>query len=505
MTKLLDFEKLKENFYLQYAILFVAVFLFSGKPVPYSNETSYLLRLAKTYRPNFLLNDITFSTPANEHWLFDHLFGLLTFVFSLEFISWTGRILCWATLIYALIQLGRNWKIPLWMISFSIFLWLCLGQSIVADEWMIGTFEAKCIASICLLFALDGFCKNREILPSILLGLTFSFHPAVGLWGIPATILALAVCRWDFIRIIKITLISGIFSLPGLIPLLFSEVAGNINSPEDWKFLVLVGYPFHFDPFAWARSSIILLFFIMAFCFLFYRQNKDQETDEALKFFTIFLSALFLFFCAGLLLRIFEQFELLRLMPMRLFPVFAPLFFLFTMAKAFQQKVFSPPANKLMIVGLLCLLGWINPVSTGFMQIHQTINEWRAGKDDAVQTFIWLKNNTPNGAIVIAPPWRSDFRYYSERAQVVSYTYAPVSNLKEWQNRLDLLIGKSPLEKGLHKREEVTEFYNNLTAGQIAEISKKYKAQYFVSESDYDFSIVFQSGKFKVYQLNFAE
>ncbi len=505
MTKLLDLRQLKENFYLQYALLFGAVFLLWGKPVPYSNENSYLLRLMKTYRPDFLLNDLTFSTPANEHWLFNHLFGLLTFVFSLEFIGWAGRFACWAVLIYALMQLGRHWEIPLWTISLSIFLWLWVGQSIVADEWMLGNFEAKCIAYICFLFALDGFCREKEILPAILLGLTFSFHPAVGLWGIPATLFALAVTRWDFLKIVKITFISGIFSLFGLIPMLVSQTAESANSAENWRFVVLVGYPFHLDAFIFAKSSIILLFALMAFCLLFYWQNRKEDGERTRRFFTIFLSVLFVFFCAGILLRILGQFELLRLMPMRLFPLFAPLFFLFALAKSYEKKVFAPPANLLMIVGLLCLLGWLSPFSTGFIRFQGTIREWRTRNDSEVQTFIWLRNNTPNGTVVIAPPWRKDFWYHSQRAQIINYGYAPYENLNEWQTRLELLFGKRPLEKGVRLTEDMEAFYNSLTPENISEISKKYNAQYLVSEAEYAFPVAFQSENFKVYQLNPAE
>lgn len=499
--KLSDIQNLKENFYVHYAALIGAVFLIAGKPVPYANETSYLLRLVKTYRPDFLLNDFTFATPANEHWLFNHLFGALTFVFSPDMIGWFGRISCWMILIYALIRLGRHWKIPLWAISVSIFLWLFQGQSIVADEWIIGGFEAKCVAYICLIFALDGFCKGREIVPSILLGLTFSFHPAVGLWSIPAAILSLAVFRWDFFRVLKITAISGIFSLFGLIPLLFSEVAANINTPEDWKFYVLVGYPFHVDPATWAKSSIILLFCLMAFCFLSYWRNRANESEKAQQFFIAFLSVLFLFFCAGILLRMFDQFELLRLMPTRLFPVFAPLFFLFALAKAYEQKVFARPVNSLMIVGLICLLGWMNPVATGFQRIEATVQKWRIGTDDMARSFDWIKENTPNGTIVIAPPWRNDFWFFSERAQVISRTYAPVSNLHEWQTRLELLSGESPLEQGWRNPEDVKESYEKLTSENVLNISKNYRANYFVSETEYPLPVVFMSGKSKVYKL----
>ena len=157
--KLPDFTNLKENFYLQFFALLGAVFLFVGKPVPSSNEFSYLLRLRKVYDPNYLASDITFSTPANEYWLFDHIFGLLTFFLSIEMIGWLGRIACWSVLLFALMKLGKRWEIPLWTISVSIFLWLYVGQSIIADEWMFGGFEAKCVAYICLIFALESFFR----------------------------------------------------------------------------------------------------------------------------------------------------------------------------------------------------------------------------------------------------------------------------------------------------------------------------------------------------------
>lgn len=497
--KLSNLKNLKENFYFQYAALVGAVFLFWGKPVPYSNEYSYLLRLVKTYRPEFLLNDITFATPANEHWLFNHLFGLLTFFLSIEVIGWIGRISCWLVLVYALMRLGRHWKIPLWMISASIFLWFCLGQSVVADEWMIGNFEAKCVAYICLLFALDGFCNGRELYPAILLGLSFSFHPAVGLWGIPASILALAVFRWDFFRVLKITFISGLFSLFALIPLLFSEVSNSVNSFVDWEYFVLVGYPFHFDPASWAKSSIALLFFIMVFCLMFYYKNKQEKAQ---KFLITFLSVLCGFFIIGLILRFSGQYELLRFMPMRLFPVFAPLFFLFTLGKAFEEKLFAPPVTKTMIVGLICLLGWISPLSTGFYRIKQTVQMWTAEQDGAIDSFKWLKENTPNGTIVIAPPWRSDFWYHSERAAVVSYVYAPILNLGEWRTRLNYLVGERPLDKGVREDDEMEEFYNDLTKEKIAEIAQKYNAEYLVSEAEYKLPKVFESGDFKIYKIS---
>ena len=493
-----DWTKLKENVWLHLAILFFVAFIFNGKTVPFSNEYSYLLQLVKTYNSDFLLNDITFSTPPSERWFFNHIFGIFTLFLSIEVIGWVGRIVCWIILLWQLLRLGKRWEIPLWLISLSIFLWLCFEQSVVADEWIIGAFEAKCIAYICLLFALDKFCDKEYILPSILLGLTFSFHPLVGLWGISATILALIICRWDFKKVFKITFIAAIFSLPGLIPLMLAKFNGASPSMETLKFLELVVFPYHFDSFDWARSNILLLGFFLTFCLFVVFQNK---TDEKLKFLNSFLAVLGLFFAIGIVLRFFERFDLLEFMPTRLFPVFALLFFFFALSKAFQDKLYKNPVFIIIFAGILFLFVWTNPLFRTVDQVKRTYGAWNKELDDTAKSFIWLKENTPNGTIVIAPPWRCDFWYLSERAEVISYCQPTYTNLEEWKKRLDELLGESKPENGIRENEELEAYYNKLSKKQIDKIAEKYDANYFVSEKDYSYKIAFRSGNVKVYNL----
>ncbi|MEZ5429184.1 MAG: DUF6798 domain-containing protein [Pyrinomonadaceae bacterium] len=491
-------EKLKENYWLHFALLLAVVFLLCGKPVPYSNEYVYLLRLIKPFHADFLLNDFIYSKPANEHWLFDHIFGFFTLFVRVEVIAWIGRIACWTLLLAGLLRLGKLWKIPLWLVSGSVFLWLCLGQSMVADEWMIGVFEAKGPAYICLLFALDGFAREQLFYPSALLGLSFSLHPAVGLWAIPAAVLAVALVRFDLVKLIKIAAIGGLFSLPGLIPLFSSQITNDQNTTENWKYFELVIFPYHFDPFSWARSSLVLMILIGVFCLMFYLKNK---ADERQKFLTAFLLILFLFFISGLFLRALGQYELLRFMPMRLYSVIGPLFFLFALAAAYRQKVFAPPVTPLSALGLICLLGWTSPLATGFFNLQNTVKEWRTPRDDAAETFIWIRENTPNGTVVLAPPWRRDFWYLSRRAQVVSFVHTPVADLNEWRARLRELVGRHPPEEGEIEKKDMADFYNQLTTDEILESTRKYGADYFISQTVYPFPIAFQSGKFKVYRM----
>ena len=497
--KLPDLTNLKENFYLQFFALLGAVFLFVGKPVPSSNEFSYLLRLRKVYDPNYLASDITFSTPANEYWLFDHIFGLLTFFLSIEMIGWLGRIACWSVLIFALMKLGKRWEIPLWMISASIFLWLYVGQSIIADEWIIGGFEAKCVAYICLIFALDRFSGKQDILKAaILLGLSFAFHPVVGLWGMAAAVPALLICYRDLRQTLKVSIIAGAISLIGAIPLLQMRAESVEPTTENLKFFQLVKFPHHFDPFAWSKSAVILVCILMIFCLIIHAQIKNAKPP---KFLLTFLTILGVFFVFGILARVFNLYEIMKYTPTRLFAVFIPLFFFFYLSRAYQQNLIQKPLQIAVLLPVIFLSLWNKLPLTGFYQIRSTCEIWNQPPDDTADAFVWLKNNTERDAMIIAPPWRYDFWYLAERAEVVNYRKPIIADIGEWQNRLDELTGKTAPENGVREVEDLAEFYFGLDKQTIDLLAEKYKADYFISESDYSYPVVYSKGKVKIYRL----
>lgn len=494
--KLPDVKNLKENFYLHFFALFGAVFLFVGKPVPYANEFSYLLRLRNVYDPNYLAKDITFSTPTNEYWLFDHLFGLPAMFLPIEIVGWAGRILCWAILLFALMRLGRRWQIPVWMISVSIFLWLSVGQSIVADEWMIGGFEAKCAAYICLIFALDLFCDGKDFLPAVLLGLCFAFHPVVGLWGIAAAVPAFLFIKRDLRRTIKISVIAGAFSLIGMIPLLQMRAESVIPTIENLKYFQLVRLPHHFDPFSWAASAILLQFILLVFCLAVYFQSKKEKP---LEFLTAFLTILGVFFAVGILLRVFELYELMKYTPTRLFAVFIPLFFFFYLGKTFRENLLQKPLQMILLLIITFFSIWNMLPLRAFDQVRETFRVWNQQPDEMAEAFVWLKNNTPQDAIVIAPPWRYDFWYLSERAEAVNFHKPIIADVGEWQARLENLVGKD--QPGKPREEaEIMKFYSDLDKETIDLLAEKYNASYFVSESDYPYPVVFSKGEVKIYR-----
>lgn len=478
-------------FWLSLVFLLLAVFAFHGKPVPYSNEFFYLLRL----NPN-LPYDWTFSQAANEHWLFNFIFSLPARFFSLEAIGWLGRLAVWSLCLTALLKLGKLWKIPFWAISVSIFVWLAFAQAVVNDEWVFGGFEAKTVAYACLLFALYLFAKRKIIAPSILLGLSFSFHPAVGLWAIPAAGLALLfekVPTADFVKVVVLTLI---FSLPGLIPLIIEQSSVGAYSFDDWQFIVTVRVPWHLDPFYFSKTGILLGFVMLGFNWAVLRKSDHFALRFLLKF-QISLGAFFLF---GVALRYFELYPLLRLMPMRLFPVFTPLFFIFTAFYIVPRL--AGRRNKLLVSALvIIMIVSLNPLEKGFVQLRETAQSWTAAPDDLQKTSLWLAENAPPDAVVIQPPHDRGFWFYSRRAGIGSYAYPTYDRLSEWRERVADLTGGVPISDGEKAGEQIEEAYNNLSPAQISVLKQKYDASYLVSRAVYPYPIIYETETYRVYQL----
>jgi hypothetical protein len=479
-------------FWLCFAVLFLAVVLFHAKTIPYSNEFVYLLRL----KSDFLPNDWTFSKAANEHWLFNFIFSFPAKIFAIEIVGWAGRIAVWSLSLIGLLKLGKRCgELSFPAIAASVFLWLSCGQSIVGEEWIFGGFEAKTVSFVCLLFALNEFSKRKIILPAILLGLTFSFHPAVGLWAIPAVGLALLLEKFAAIDFLKIVGLTFFFSLPGLLPLFSEQISAGANSFEDWRFVVLYRIAASVDMFQFDKSDMLLLFLMLAFnCLALWKSNSF-----ALRFllkFQICLGAIFLF---GLLLRVLELYPLLRFMPMRLFPLFTPLFFFFTAFHFIPRVVAKQQKAAGLFVVLIFIL--LNPFGKAYNQIRETAQTRTFKPDDFQKTSQWIAGNTLPDSVIIQPPNRRDVWYFSRRATIVSYSYPTYDRLSEWRERLSELTGNLQISKNETAGEEIENAFNQLPAEQIDKLKQKYGATHLVSRAVYSYPVIYQTETYKVYQL----
>jgi len=489
---------LKDNFCLHFCFLFLLVLFLQGLPVPSGNEYNYLLRITKQWHPEYLLNDWTFSALDSAHAVFNFLFGALTFLFPLKIVGWLGRISCWSLSLIALLRLGKKFRIPLYAITLSISLWLLYGQSPVGVTWIIGGFESKCVAYILLLFSLNGFINNRDALSSVLLGLSFSFHPGVGLWGALGVGLSLLFLRYRHDRLFKIAGITFLFALPGLIPALSLLLKFELVSSEDLRFFALVRIPHHLDPFSWKKSRLILPHLLFFFNWLHFRQNRE---NRALKFLIAFQGSICIFFSLGILARFFEYYEFLKYGPFRLFTVLILPFFFFHLMHAYHHQSAVKLSKPTLAVGFLALLTLWNPLPhlLGSAQLEYT--RWTEKSDDLQKAYIWISENTPNGSIIIAPPWRKETFYISKRALIANWHMPRPDRLGEWRSRIEALGAKFEYGHSCEKNERMKYNYNNLSRQDIEGIISKYGGDYLIHESKYEYPLSQKFGTYKIYSL----
>ncbi len=311
-------------------VLAVTLLLY-GWPVPRLSEELYLPLVRRTADASYMRGDWTFAGNFSEHWVFDHLFAPFAGVLSVNGFGWLGRLVFWPLLGTLLIRLGTRFGLGVWAATGAICLWLLGNQSLFGGEWILGTFEAKTVAYVCFLGAVLAITKHRIPLGLALLGLTVTFHPAVGLWSVFASAIALLVLpdtrrtalRWCWLGIL--------FAAPGVIEAL-GAVGGGSNALQ--RFVVLEAIPYHTDPFFDGRTLVggqIALHLTVIAGMLAFNIWSYTKSDRSLtqRFFVWFQIAAAVPFVLAFPARALHLWAYLRLMPLRSFPLMVPLVFFF--------------------------------------------------------------------------------------------------------------------------------------------------------------------------------
>ena len=445
MCKLL--ATIRDSAAMQFALLmaFALVLNREGNRVPGGNEQVYLLYLVKAWHARFLASDWTFQEATAGHPVFNLVFGWPTLFMPLEALGWLGRLASWAAIFAALMRIGRHFRIPRWMVSAGILLWLIQRQSFVSNEWVIGTFEAKCAAYACLFWAIDLLLCRRVVAPAILTGLAFTFHSAVGLWGGAAVALAFVSLN-PMKATLKFTGWAALAALPGVITTLTLVFGGHAIAPDEARYLVVSEMPFHLDPLTFGTAKIAVLYMMLLFNWMQARGallnaeygmlNTERHPDSCgddiqhsafsiQHFFLIrFQLICGIFFTAGIAFRLLGSFSLVELFPFRVFAVTVMLFFFWHLAAAYWHRRVRRPGAAMAALGVLTFFCLPSPVARLQGLAADQLPKWRRGDDDFRAAAKWVDNHAPPQAVVIAPPWRKDAFYYTHRPLVADW-HAP--------------------------------------------------------------------------------
>jgi hypothetical protein len=399
--------------------------------------------------------------------------------------------------------MGRHFRLPLWISSAAIFLWLIQRQSFVANEWIIGTYEAKCVAYACLLWAMNFALEGGLILPAILTGLSFSFHTAIGLWGGLAVFVAIAMQN-PLPRSVLFATIAAVCGLPGLLTSLHLQITG-----DNARFLVTNEMAFHLDPHTFGGAAkIAVLYLMLAFNCLHYRRNRDDRKLQFLIWFQLVGGACF---AVGLLWRKLGMFSLEELFPFRVFAVTIMLMFFWHLAAAYLHRQQRPVGAVAAAVGIFTFLALPSPVMR--LQTLATYDwpRWREKPDDLQICFEWVRDHVPADQVVIAPPWRKDAYYFSQHPLIGCWEAPRYNAMTEWRQRMYALCGQENVDHldvaqnlAGDMDDAAQQHYYSLSPAQLDDMRTRYGAQILITTAQYNYRQIFATadGTYRVYRLD---
>lgn len=499
-------------------VVLAVTLLLYGNPVPRLSEELYLPIVKRVADPNYLWGDWTFAGAFGEHWLFDQLFAPLAGAVSVSAFGWIGRLVFWPVLAYLLLRIGNRLGLGAWPATLALVLWLLNNQSLLGGEWIIGSFEAKTVAYTCLLGALLAITYERIPLALALIGLTLSFHPAVGLWGAWGAGLALLALRETRVRAISWSWLALLLAVPGIVSAL--SATGEV-SPAIQRFVVIEAIPYHLDPFFGGKTfgpgqaalHAVVLVGMFAFNLWAARRSSGDLTQ---RFFAAFQIAAAAPFALAYAARAFHVWEYLRFMPLRSFPLIVPLVFFFqairlalvALAAEEMPRRRRRRAQRRGWLGLAALtviaLVPASPLVAAPRLVFRNFESW-THVDEVAQAFAWVRDNVPDTATCIVPIERQDAFVRSERAQVANWQAIPYDRLPEWKRRIDQLVGGRDYfdGHGWHgSLDDLADRYDGLTTKQVQRIARRYSATCFVSRSRYSFPELHREGGVRVYTVS---
>ena len=297
----------------------------------------------------------------------------------------------------------------------------------------------------------------------------------------------------DLAAVVIITFIS---TLPGVLPLISEQAAANAASPENWEFIVRTHMPFHFDPFYFSGVGMGGLAVMLAFNLVILWQSDSFR----LRFIRNFQMVIAAFFLLGVVWRFYEVYPALRFMPMRLFPLLTPLFFLFCGFYLLRQTQHAPVRIAAAAVMVLTF-GMLHPIDEAIGQMRETKASWVTSPDDLERSLMWISQNTPQDALILAAPNNRKIYYLSQRAQIMSYSYPRYERLAEWFERLGELTGSANIPDRASSRAAIESGFERLTPEQITQLKEKHAATHLLTRAEYDFPVIFESGSYKIYSL----
>ena len=479
--------------WLEIAAIFFLFLLYVGPLTPEVNEAHYLAKARHYWNPDFAPAD-HFLNSGDAHGVFYWSFGWITTLVSLPVAVWIGRIICWFGIALA-------WHRLAWLLlpkPWSSVLLVALGLAGIhythmAGEWLIGGVEAKCFAYALAFWGLGDALLGRWNRAWIWLGAASGFHVLVGGWMVVCLMFGWLICPGHRPRLMAMLpglFVGGAISLIGVVPLLILNW-GVDSLHSGWasyvyvferlshhlvvhSFLAPLKIRFAVTAFAWGATAYLLRDVPRARIL-----NGVVAGSMVLVLLGIAIDQFFIYWRTDYV----TSAKLLRLYWFRLADVMVPLALainLGLLVMRYRRNFPRLTKTSLIVAGLLVGVGlgvrfeerWTATVAPADLSSQVTSPAaWEAvGK--------WIKTNTPTDAVFLTPRLQSTFKWYAQRAEVVTSKDVPQDDMSllEWrERRVDIHW------RPYHQRASLS--LAALTEADIRELAEEYGFQYVVVDS----------------------
>jgi len=469
-------------------------------PMPGVNEPHYLTKARSYADPAWCANDF-FLQSGDAHAVFFAVVGPITEELSFQTTIVLGRILSLSLLAWGWGMLGRRLGLRSTAIVMATCGFCLIGMTgNFSGEWVVGGFESKVPAYGCALSAVALWLrawqmpqKRRYVVAGIMAGLSVSWHPVVGLWfciGIALT--ELLLCRMSRMSTFRpptlpeILLHGACFSgaafvcaLPGLIPAL--QVVAQVDLPvadqNRANFIqVFWRLAHHLDPStfpmrSWVHTGVLGVVCVVSLACVRFQRHRTEIVAVGAASSTgwtplvVLLVASALTSVAGILIGWHSEpagqligwewrAALLKFYPFRFFDALLPMVTALATALLLQKTV--PRRANALVAAVLVIASFASALAirpsapSGYNAVDYAT--WK-------QACEWLKQNTPEDAVIYGPREGFGLKLFAERAEYVCFKDCPqdAPGILGWNQRLLTMFhwSQSAYQDGVFDRDDL--------------------------------------------------
>lgn len=500
-----------------YAALTVGTFVVATafKQVLEHNEADVLVAARHAMDPTFVPGDWYLGLDIPYRAVFDVVAGTLARVVGLTAAAVLGRVLGIVCVAAALAALFTRLRVlPAAVVALLVV--YARFRSVVAEEWIVGSFETKTFAYAAALGALASVMRGRFVVAAILSGLAVDLHVLVGTYAAGTLVAAVAWGSRDGglrpRRLAGLALAFGVAALPGIGAIVRTLASGaGVDGRAAGEVYVLLRVPHHTYPPHWSGVGWVVR---ASLCFAVLAFGAWSGRRSATRFVARYALASAGFAAVGCAILASGRVDLLKFYWFRFPDAIWPLGAALVTGALISERVPSPRARRFEVAAIAasCLaLASVVPAcwrdATGLASSSRADPVYlRTVPEDLRAALLWLRDATPSTTTVLVDPFLRRAHLATERAQVVNFKTSPQSDrdLLEWARRLALLADVDDLRVGgaatLARLER--DAYR-LRPGVVARVAREFGAAYYVAAADHvlPYPVAFVRGRYQVYRI----